>query len=335
MHEERLYLLAEKELAGQLQAGERAELDRILERSSESKAIYEEAKTILEAGSALFAGIDPDTDADWDSLRGMLENGAAEEAPVVPMRRKPYGWIGIAAAIAVLIGLGIWFVDFAGDEPPVEVVMSYEVENGKTLALVLSDQSQVVLNAGSKLDLADDFGQETRTVRLEGEAWFDIARDESKPFVIQTAGGTETRVLGTSFNVRAYPGQDVVEVDVGSGLVSFSSGISGKSMQLKADQGARCSIADGNMELRAPETVSKAEWRTGILVFKGTLLKDALVILEKHYDLEFEVAQEAQGEVLSATYDIRSIDEDMLLNNLRTTLAVNIERAGRRVTIRK
>lgn len=336
MKEERLYVLVEKELAGSLSDTELTELQQGLDGDSGNLAAYEEVKTILVATSDLLGGIDPQTDSAWAALQETLVEDGVEETPatVIPMRRKRFGWVAVAAAVAILAMVGFYFADPSGPQvDPANAPMAYTVGNGKTLAMTLPDESRIILNAGSKLELAEDFGKTTRTVRLEGEGFFDIARDESKPFIIRTPGETETRVLGTSFNIQAYPGQENVGIDVMSGKVSFSSMASGKSVQLVAEQGARCRIADGEVEMMDSEAVNTAEWRRGKLVFKGAPLVDALVILEKHYDLEFEVAPEAQAEVLTATYDPRSIDEEKLLNNLRTTLGVNIEKEGRRVYI--
>lgn len=337
MKEEKIYILVEQELAGQLSEKDRKDLQEWLNQDVGNQALYEEVKTILTSTSSILGGIDPQTNTMWEALRADLEEEAVEESPatVIPMKRRRFTWIAVAAAVALLAAVGFWYANPGATVNGGGETLVYSVGNGKTMSLTLPDDSRIMLNAGSKLELASDFGKTTRTVHLEGEAYFDVARDESKPFIIESFGQTQTKVLGTSFNICAYPGLKNVDIDVMSGKVAFSSMASGEQVELVAEEGASCHIADGHVKMMEKEDVSGAEWRRGKLVFKGTPIVDALVILEKHYDLQFEVAPNTQGELLSATYDTRSFDEEKLLKNLRTTLSVNIEKKGRRVYIAK
>src|SRR5690606_7580202 len=93
---------------------------------------------------------------------------------------------------------------------------------GKRGGVTLSDGTKVYLNAQSKIILPNVFSADSREVKLEGEAYFDVAKNPNKPFVIRTKGAV-VQVLGTSFVVRNYEGDHSVQTVVEEGIVSFRS----------------------------------------------------------------------------------------------------------------
>jgi ferric-dicitrate binding protein FerR (iron transport regulator) len=132
----------------------------------------------------------------------------------------------IALAAMVILPLLIWLLaPMSRNEPPVtqltDQVMEVAVRNGEKQHLVLPDGSQVWLNAGSTLQYyAETFSGPRREVTLSGEAYFDIAHDEQRPFLVKS-GHLQIRVLGTAFNVKAYPGEKEIETSLIRGAVEI------------------------------------------------------------------------------------------------------------------
>jgi ferric-dicitrate binding protein FerR (iron transport regulator) len=161
-----------------------------------------------------------------DAPAGILEAGAlTESAPSEKAPRSYKRTLTIAMAALVLIPLVIWLVAPqprpAAMEPPLRgQLRDVTVRNGERQHLVLPDGSQVWLNAGSRLtyDAAAIRTAARREVELSGEAYFDIAHDEARPFLVKS-GQMQIRVLGTAFNVRAYPGEKDIETSLIRGSV--------------------------------------------------------------------------------------------------------------------
>lgn len=142
-------------------------------------------------------------------------------------RKKQLSWIGIAASILLLIGMGATFLLIQNDaEEP--LIVSNTSDTGKRI--VLEDGSTAILNQGSKIRYDNDFDG-IRYAVLDGEAFFEVARDEKKPFIVK-AGVTRTRVLGTSFNISESGTE--VNVTVATGLVEVSDETG--SVTLRPDQ---------------------------------------------------------------------------------------------------
>lgn len=341
MKEEHLYSLIEQELNGTLSESDAARLAAWVEQGKEEEATYQEIRSILELTSSAVDAVDPQTDAMWAALRGQLEEDTevsdpeVATTPVIPMRRSPARWYGVAAAIVLLVVTSVYLL-VPGNGSTQEDPQRFSARHGTTLTLDLPDASKVVLNSESSLEWENDFNSSERRVKLEGEAFFDIAKNKEKPFIIDVMG-TETKVLGTSFNISAYPKTREVLVSVVTGKVSFQPLDGTQSLQLTPNQAGRYDL--DNKKLTLIENIvaqDDAAWQKGILKFDKTPLKDALVRLEKHYELEFELSPELEGEVMSATYDVKTIQEDDLIEILTLTYNnAKIQREGKKVLIIK
>lgn len=331
MKEEKLYALVDQELRGELPQEERSLLEQWLGQDSANRAVYEEVRTILTISGEPFAALDPATDQQFARLMDELNLEVIEEpTPVVDFRPRRRRWIAVAASIVLLAVIGgifaLNYLDAPSDQTMAEIVVPVKEQRSAKLP----DGTQVTLNADSRLRLAEGFNKQERRVILEGEAFFDVARDEKRPFIIESKHA-ETRVLGTSFNICAYPEQENVRIDVASGRVEFKSMMTDETKVLVAHEAAMC-MRNGQMKSMDETDVMEAEWRQGVLKFRKTPLKDAVVRIEKHYDLEFEVDEAVADLPLVATYPLAQFDAPTLLKNLGLVLEdANIEwQEGRR-----
>ena len=116
MKEERLYILVEKELEASLSEAERTELQQWLGRDGGNQAAYDEVKTILVSAGEIFGQVDPQTDAQWAALQASIEEEEVEAAPavVIPMRRKRFTWVAVAAAVVILAVVGFFMANPSG-----------------------------------------------------------------------------------------------------------------------------------------------------------------------------------------------------------------------------
>jgi ferric-dicitrate binding protein FerR (iron transport regulator) len=149
----------------------------------------------------------------------------------------------------------------------------------------LPDGSKVVLNANSKLEYPAGFDQ-TREVYLDGEAYFDIAHDPEKPFIVHT-GSLSTKVLGTAFNVNAYRSQQFVEVTVTRGKVEVKAkdkilGVLQKNEQITF----HTPTEKYNRKVVSVEPV--VAWRKNALYFDDVTFAEAALVLSNRYDVTIE-----------------------------------------------
>lgn len=159
------------------------------------------------------------------SRRLLQEYTRTFSAPAVPAAQEPppqshtWRWLAAAAVVAIITGAAlILYVEKPVTPPAVAtVVTAGQTYTGKQF-IHLPDGSTVILNAGSELRYDSTFGRSSRDVVLSGEAFFEIQHDSNRPFRVWS-GNVYTYVLGTAFNVKAYPDQDEIVVTVTRGKV--------------------------------------------------------------------------------------------------------------------
>lgn len=146
------------------------------------------------------------------------ENTVIQSAPTVKKRRLQ--WIMAAASLTVIAGAAVFYRTGNHAQPQTRS-LSYVTQPAEKKSITLPDGSTVILNAGSKLFMEPSFGENDRKVRLEGEAFFEVTHDPSKPFKVETPQ-MEIKVLGTVFNVKAYKEDDLAEASLVSGSIELS-----------------------------------------------------------------------------------------------------------------
>jgi len=154
--------------------------------------------------------------------KSSIENSVSTNKNIV--FRKTWFWLSAACISLVLLFFGRYYIDnLLYQEKVVTEVpeinwQTKTVPNGQKLSLTLWDGTVVKVNSGSTISFPEEFSDSLREVHLEGEAFFEVNRDILRPFIIKS-GNVETVVLGTSFNVNAYPNQEQIKVAVAEGKV--------------------------------------------------------------------------------------------------------------------
>jgi len=201
-----------------------------------------------------------------------------------------YWYYKVAAAVIFLIIGGLFIFNlsnFSTEQPKVAEsglkIIEKIVNKGQKLKIHLPDGSIVWLNSESKLIYPDRFNDSVREVNLTGEAFFEVVRNENKPFIVNT-GNIYTRVLGTSFNVKSYGGK--VNVALVSGKVRVSDQNNQSDFLLKPGEAIQYSSENEKYTLGDFDIKQAAGWKDGILYFENAGFNEVVETLERWYGVE-------------------------------------------------
>ncbi len=202
---------------------------------------------------------------------------------------------------------------------------------GEFSNVTLSDGSNVKLNAGSKILFNENFSGNKRNVSLNGQAFFDVARNENKPFVINT-GNLQVTVLGTSFDVKAFNEDDFACITVVRGKVRVNS--PEEEYILTPNEQAYFQKSTGKLIKKEVNAEDFVKWTNGTLYFNQTPVKEMVRQIERWYNVKIEVAD---PELLYKTVTGEYINEKLtaILNTLEFSLHVKYEIEGDKIILNK
>lgn len=328
MELERAYFLASKQVDGNISQEEREELKAWMDEDPSRGEILTDLDSFLGDMTQAVNSAAPETDLAWTALLGKI-SVEADEKPVIQMPvatpRGNNGWkYAAAAAVALLLMVGGYV--FLGGEKGAKEASTYATTAKERKVIDLPDGSKVHLNSGSTLVAEAGFGGKSRKVRLEGEAYFDVASDPSKPFEV-TVGSTKTTVLGTEFNLRSYRNGDPVHLDVAEGKVRFSAPEIGQEEIFTANQSGKFDPATRRIAHIADPANESAAWRQGVLSFKEEALANAIPRLNHFYDIDIRLGAGLEDAQLTARFE--GNDETAMLDILATTYSAKVRREGK------
>ncbi len=184
---------------------------------------------------------------------------------------------------------------------------------GKKSKIVLSDNSVVWLNAGSRLIYPTLFPEKKRVVWLEGEAYFEVAKNADKPFFVETSR-SKIRVLGTCFNVKAYADEPTEETVLAEGSVSLElrEGISRKGILLKPEQRIVVSNEDNSYSLSNVNIQDYISWINGMFIFHNEPLSLVLKRISRYYNIEINWRQKLETRIISGKLDLKEDSKKVL-----------------------
>lgn len=257
-----------------------------------------------------------DTHVAWQKVSARIDQ--AIEKPKSKVRY--LYWAKIAALFLIVFNFGWFGFRYYNNHQVVEIKNQLAIAK----EVVLPDGSQVWLNSGSKLSYQKGFVYfDERAVNLDGEAFFEVKPNPEKPFIIETQG-TETRVLGTSFNVKSFEGE--VAVSVFTGKVSFKAlKTSSELLLLPGEEG----VFSKNQGLRKIyyEDQNFMFWKDQKLDFSNERLEDVLSVIASVYGVTFEVLNpELKRKQLTTSFHKLPFVEVKTI--LEMILDTEIEKAG-------
>jgi len=187
-----------------------------------------------------------------------------------------------------------------------EVTSTIYAPPGSRIAFVLPDSSRGMLNGGAHISYTLPFA-ENRRIRLEGEAWLDVAHDKEHPFIVEAANST-IRVVGTSFNLNAYSDDGFVEVVLLEGKIEFRPDEAENPIILNPSE--KLSYRNGCASKLKVDAEKYSAWTEGKLVFRGDLMTEVAQRIEKWYNVEIVLAdRELENYSFRGTFQDDSLEE--------------------------
>lgn len=190
------------------------------------------------------------------------------------------------------------------------------VPYGKQSKIILSDRTEVWLNSGSRLIYPSSFGGSERKVLLQGEAYFKVAKNKAKPFIVETKN-SKIKVLGTRFNVKAYPDEKDEETVLVEGSIKLDIGKSLFSKNLMVKPGQRVLVGK-NSEKYSISNVSAdnyTSWTKGIFIFEDEPISLVLMRVSRFYNLKIKLDTKAEDKKISGKLDLKK-DYQRVLSTL-------------------
>ncbi len=320
--------LMAKYFSGNINVGEKEQLLNWVDSHEDNRSYFDEMLQLWGAVEDYEAPFEPQVAAAWEKVETRIETkpSLTVEHKKVPEKKGTSGrrvLLRIAAAVLFLIIATYWWT--SGDQL---VTLQTALQSNQ---FELPDGTQVWLNQHSTIRYKKTFKK--RDIALEGEAFFDVVRDESRPFTI-SSGETETRVLGTSFNVRAYPEDEEIIVTVTSGSVELAAkDVPDQKGTLKVNEVGIFQKTEQQLAKAKVENENSISWKTQQLSFNDTSMKAVFEAMERHFGVTFEVANEAIWSCeFFGTYDKPNLQN--LLEAMTFAMGLEFEKDGNHYTVK-
>jgi transmembrane sensor len=250
------------------------------------------------------------------------------------------GWwvTGATAALVALAVSGLWY--FSGPSAPLvpaEQVAEMVTPRGQRAELTLPDGSHVILGPGSRLRYSTNQFNTRRDLHLEGEAYFEVVHDDTRPMRVFSARGV-TEDLGTAFAVMDHR-EGALQVVVAEGRVVMrrvrdgDTAATGDSLVLGARDVGQLRADGGIVARRNVDVDSYLAWRDGRLIFRNTPLREVLFRLSTWYDIDVELGDSALATRPFTASFPRHETSDQVLRTLTLALGLRVERRGALVLV--
>lgn len=295
--------------SGNLDEKDKLKFENWIAESIENKAIFEDARKVWVLAEQAKAS-EINTNSAWNKVANRTAI-AIEQKP--KLRFITTGKYILRIAAVFILGLFTWFALKSFNHS-----VTAKAED-KLMQLALSDGSKIDLNKGAQLIYPKVFKGATREVQLKGEAFFTVAHNPEKPFIIHTPKA-DIKVLGTSFNVNSIANGDV-EVIVKTGTVSVTSDESKNQVILYKDEKINFVAKSGEMIKSSNSDSNFLFWKTHKLIFKETTLANVFSTIEKAYHVKVTVQNPLINQCkLTATYE--NLDANQVIQMIEITFGL-------------
>ncbi len=298
-------------LSGNISVDELKQLQHLREADPKNEEAFQDAVKAFMLVDDYLVNEKIDLDREWELQQQKLKQKPSK------VLRLPY-YLRIAAAIAVLALSGLFFIQYLLSDQTIKT-------KEEIATLTLPDGSEVSVNAHSKIKFDKQFSDRERKIKLNGEAYFSIKRDTSRPFIVET-DLLLVEVLGTAFSVDETP-LKYTEVLVAEGVVRVTAKLHpGKAVELKKGETARFFKNTEELETYDEVDENNIAWKTGTLRFRNKKLSYIIRKLNKTYQTDITAAS---SEILdcrmTSTFNNQPLEE--VLNVVAATLGLDIRYA--------
>jgi transmembrane sensor len=305
-----------RKISSEISADEQQVLDDWLSEHAENEQYFQSLQKIYDQATEHVSEDIPviDVNQEWQRFKNSLQ----------PELKKPTyqtNWIRIAASVVVIAVLGyiIWFNAFQSDNITVLAEHSGQL-------ITLPDNSVVTLNKEASITYPKEFSDAERKVVMQGEAFFEVTRNEKKPFIVDL-GLSKVEVLGTSFNINAENNNDRIEVVVNTGKVRFGTSTGDESVILtKGEKGTL--MKNMNMISKVDnDDINFMAWKTRKIVFNDVDLDVVIQTVNKLYESQITFSTDVGKNCkVTVSFDNQSIDA--ILSVLELTLDLEYKKSG-------
>lgn len=366
MNQERFWSLLSKKMAGEASPEELDELQDLIAQHPDWQYAIQSIQDIwnirpeldtLKAESAF------DIHLNRMNRQNIGFEDLTETDTIINMSRpRSRRWYFAAAAILILALGWVGFRQLSGNAAPqlakMRQVNEISTRPGSKTRVELPDGSIVWLNAGSKLTYNKDFNQQLREVSLTGEAFFDVAKNKEKPFIIHTST-INVKVLGTVFNVKAYPQDKKTETSLIRGSVEITIR-SRPDDKIILSPSEKLIVENGNARLEKQKdglikttetspniislnritvnpidsTIAETEWVNNRMVFRDEAFEDLVVQMQRWYNINIEIRDESlKNKRLSGTFESETVTQ--ALDALKFSLPFKYDQEGNNIFIHR
>ncbi len=371
MSQERFWILLTRRIAGEASPEDLAELEQLMQQHPEWQFASQNLEDIWNTRPPV--DHTEEEDAYLLHMHRMQEKNIPFGKPILPEEeaavfelsshssRKRLRWVIAGLTVAASVAALLFFNPFSGKTDAASTrtlsnINEISTRLGSKTRIQLPDGSVVWLNAGSKLTYDKDYNREDRQVTLTGEGFFDVIKDPAKPFLVHTSN-VDVRVLGTVFNVKAYPEDKTTETS----LIRGSLEVSIKSRPLdkiilasneklvvenkkdtitawKAEDEIDQPLMTLNQIKRnsRDSTINETQWTENKLVFDNEPFEDIAVKMERWFAVEIEITDWAlRQKRLTGTFERESVEQALEGLAYASTTPFIFKRSGNKIIIHR
>jgi len=301
-----------KHLLGEASPGEEKAVKEWMNENAANKEYYSQLKKIWDNSKELAAESTLDVNKAWERFQKRV--AGKNESPKI-VNSRGFSWMRIAASIILIAGLGIAAYFMINNNEPKEMVAQ---AGQNVLVDTLSDGSVITLNKKSTITYPSKFKRNTRAIALKGEAFFNVAPDKKKPFII-SVNDVQVTVVGTSFNIKSENGN--TEVVVETGIVRVTR--SGKTVELIAGEKINISANDSAATKEAVTDKLYNYYRSKEFVCDDTPLWKLVQVVNEAYDAKIVIGRKELNDMrLTTTFNNESLEKVLEIIHLTFDITV-------------
>lgn len=317
-------------LSGNIKAGERKELMQWVDDSSEGRKFFDNAVSLWSITEQMaYPDFSSGKKESWQTINQRINDKVnATTTPTASIRHLNIRRWSAAAAVALLVVAGWWISQNATN------TILASTASGERQEVTLPDGTSVWLNENSQLSY--ELREDERYITFQGEAFFDVATDSLCPFRVYS-GQSVTTVLGTSFNLRAYPQEEAVEVSVTEGRVALATQVaetpsaptvSLNRVELSKGETAILEKETSTIKANAEKATNSTAWKDRRLSFNNVPLSEVVKTLERYYDIDIELGNVGLENCLVRIKETEDPSVDIMMQFLEAIVELNIEQQG-------
>ena len=305
-------------LQDNLSADERRDFELQLQQSPELRKKFDEIARIYTLSENLIRQREVNTQAAWGQLYRRIKRSKTMQSI----------WNFTRTAAAILLPIFLIYQYFLLPEinrNKIQQTITVTSAPGMVTKTVLPDGSEVWLNAQSTLTYPVHFTNKTRTVKLNGEAYFKVTSDKEHRFEVMTPHRITVSAYGTEFNVNAYTTANRYEVTLAEGHVEVSSDVSKWQETLIPGEKAIVEAINGNMKVASADTYAETAWKDGKMVFRREKFEIITEKLSRKFGVNIQLESEKLREhTFTATFTDESLEEILYLLTRSTPISYTI-----------